>query len=174
MGVATFTCRPSMVEQGARQIEADVVERLADGGQRRRQVGGNRNVVEADQRDILRDTDATPEHHHAGAHCALVVGGKYGGEGLAAVEQSGHRQHAAGFKKIALENEVGVHFQIEFAVRANEAGVTVDRVFVIARPTDVGDAPVAHGQQMMRGEITAVFIVQLQCLEIAALKPTTG
>jgi hypothetical protein len=160
--VLVAVARGGLLEQHPRGGAAELLAGLADGGKRHRGGRGEVDVVVADDRDVLRHADLVPGHLLQDAERDQVVGAehrrgpvrrRHGRDVRARFLPGGHVQRPDVDDVQVAGRAAG---PLEGAQRALEpVGHLPDR----ARATDVGDVPVALGQQVGDREVAAENVV---------------
>ena len=139
---------------------AGVARVLADGRQRRVEVGCGEDVVEAHHGDVPRHGHAAVLHRVDHAHGDQVAGGEHAVERDAGIEQREPRAVALGFEAL----RVGVQprrrreaRRLEHFDEAPMAQLELRRS--VGGRAHEGDAPPAQAQKVFRGETCAAGVV---------------
>src|SRR5262245_27221724 len=141
--------------------------RLIDGGQRRRGISRERNVVESDDGDVFGNAQAGVPYGADRAHGREIVAREDGGRALLEREQSLHPGIAVVLRRIArselrgrADDQLFIYRQVAFAQGVQIALITPQPRPVYRREADEVDAPVPQSDQVLDGLVCALPMVR--------------
>eukprot|EP01136_Pigoraptor_vietnamica_P000691 Opistho-1_new@26323 len=135
---------------------------------------GAGQIVEADQADIVGHAQAASMQGQGRAESHLVIGGKNGAEGLAAVDQP-FNGHQPAFLEVLAR-----HHQRRLVAHAGRlqcrpvAAQALGRIGVDRVAGDEGDLAMAQAQQMMGGQAGAFEVVEVQRIQAGCAQRAAG